>query len=511
MSGKRITMQQVRLYMSNRKQGQTQEQASAKAGLSERSARRIERGKIGVLENKERHWRTRKDPFAEIWDNEIVPLLEGQPGLDATTLFEDLQDRHPGRFGNGKKRTFQRRVKAWKALHGPDKEVVFRQVQEPGRQGLSDFTQLKEVTVNIAGEPLEHRLYHFRLAYSGWSHVTVVLGGESFSALAEGLQEALWRLGGAPREHRTDSLSAAYKNLSIEAQRDLTERYEELCAHYGMTATRNNRGVSHENGAVESPHGHLKRRIAQALLLRGSADFATLEEYRQWLDALVGRFNRRCREALALEREKLQTLPARRTSDYSEQVVPVTTSSTIEVKRVLYSVPARLVGERLRLHIFDDRIEAFVGSTRAVTLPRVYAVNHERARCIDYRHLIAALVRKPQAFRYSQLREDLLPNATYRAIWQHLDSHLEARAACKRIVGILALAARAECEQALGAYLLEQIAAGDIPSVHALERRFESARNASASLDLDALHGAQHPLSLYDSLLPSHHPSMEVH
>jgi hypothetical protein len=121
------------------------------------------------------------------------------------------------------------------------------------------------------------------------------------------------------------------------------------------------------------------------------------------------------------------------------------------------------------------------------------------------------LARKPQAFRYSQLREDLLPNATYRAIWQHLDSHLEARAACKRIVGILALAARAECEQALGAYLAAQIAAGDIPSLHALEQRFEPGRNAGGTLDLDALHSTQHPLSLYDSLLPSHNQSMELH
>jgi transposase InsO family protein len=511
MSGKNVNLQQVRLYMSSRKQGRTQAQASAKAGISERTGQRIDSGRISVLENKKRHWRTRKDPFAEIWDREIVPLLEKQPALDATTLFEDLQDRHPGKFGNAKKRTFQRRVKAWKALHGPDKEVMFRQVQEPGRQGLSDFTELKDVAVTIAGEPLEHRLYHFRLAYSGWSHVKVVLGGESFSALAEGLQEALWRLGGAPLEHRTDSLSAAYKNLSSDAREDLTERYEALCTHYGMAATRNNRGVSHENGAVESPHGHIKRRIAQALLLRESADFASIEEYRQWLDALVRRFNRRCSAALAIERERLQALPARRTTDYSEQVVPVTTSGTIEVKRVLYSVPARLVGERLRLHIFDDRIEAFVGSTRAIALPRVYAVNHERARCIDYRHLIGALARKPQAFRYSQLREDLLPNATYRAIWQHLDSHLEARAACKRIVGVLALAARADCEQALGAYLLERIAAGDIPSLHALEQRFEPGRNAGATIDLDALHSTQHPLSLYDSLLPSHNQSMELH
>ncbi len=511
MSGSRITMHQVRSYMSSRKQGQTQEQASAKAGVSERSGRRIEDGQIGVLQARERHWRTRKDPFEAVWESEVVTLLEKQPGLDATTLFEDLQDRHQGRFGNGKKRTFQRRVKAWKALHGADKTVMFRQVQEPGRQGLSDFTLLKDVTVTICGEPLVHRLYHFRLAYSGWSHVTVVLGGESFSALAEGLQEALWRLGGAPREHRTDSLSAAYKNLSIDAQRDLTERYEGLCAHYGMVATRNNRGVSHENGAVESPHGHLKRRIAQGLLLRESADFACLEDYRQWLDALVGRFNRRCSEALAIEREQLQALPVRRTTDYSEQVVPVTTSATIEVKRVLYSVPARLVGERLRLHIFDDRIEAFVGAARAITLPRVYAVNHERARCIDYRHLISALARKPQAFRYSQLREDLLPNATYRAIWQHVDRHLEARAACKYIVGILALAARAECEQALGAYLSAQIGAGSIPALQALEQRFESRRPVGDCVDPHALHDGQHPLWVYDSLLPSHRQSLELH
>ena len=511
MSGKRVNLQQVKLYMSSRNEGRTQVQASAKAGISERTGQRIERGQFGVLEHKERHWRTRKDPFAEVWDEAIVPLLEKQPALDATTLFEELQDRHPGQFGNGKKRTFQRRVKAWKALHGPDKEVIFRQVQEPGRQGLSDFTQLKDVTVTVAGEALAHRLYHFRLAYSGWSHVTIVLGGESFSALAEGLQAALWRLGGAPLEHRTDSLSAAFKNLSVEAKEDLTERYEALCGHYGMVPTRNNRGVSHENGAVESPHGHLKRRIAQALLLRESADFASLEDYRQWLDALVGRFNRRCRDALALEREKLQALPRRRTTDYSEQVVPVTTCSTIEVKRVLYSVPARLIGERLRLHIFDDRIEGFLGATRAVTLPRVYTVNHERARRIDYRHLIGALVCKPQAFRYSQLREDLLPNATYRAIWRHLDSHLEPRAACKRIVGILALAARAECEEALGEYLSGRIAAGHIPSLHVLEQRFDPAGATGASGDDHALGGEQHALSLYDQLLPAYSRSLEVH
>jgi hypothetical protein len=442
MSGKHITQQQVRLYMNGRKQGQTQVQSGAKAGMSERTGQRIDSGQVSAQENKERHWRTRKDPFEEVWDSEVVARLEKQPALDATTLFEDLQDHHQGKFGNGKKRTFQRRVKAWKALHGPE--------------------------------------------------------------------EALWRLGGAPREHRTDSLSAAYKNLMADEQADLTERYEVLCAHYGMKPTRNNRGIGHENGAVESPHGHLKRRIEQALLLRGSADFASLDAYRVWLDGIVRRFNRRCHEALEVERAQLNALPPRRTTDFTEQVVAVTTSSTIEVKRVLYTVPARLIGERLRLHIFDERIEGYVGSVRALTLPRVYAVSHERrARRIDYRHVIASLARKPQAFRYSQLRDELLPNATYRQIWTRIDAHLEPRAACKRIVGILALAARADCEQALGAYLLQRLAAGHIPTVHALEQRFDPQAGEAASQALSISESLQHPLAVYDALLPSQR--MEVH
>jgi len=504
MPGKHITEQQVRLYMTHRKRGESQPVASAKAGLSERTGRRIESGELAPGAQKPRHWRTRKDPFSEVWESEVVPMLEKQPALSATTLFEDLQERHPGVYPNARKRTFQRRVKAWKALRGPDKEVMFRQRQEAGRLGLSDFTEPKDVEVHINGEPLSHRLYHFRLPFSGWSHVKVVLGGESYTALAEGLQEAPWRLGGAPREHRADSLSAAYKNLNAEEKEDLTERHEGLCGHYGMHPTRNNRGASHENGAVESPHGHLKRRIKQALLLRGNNEFDSIEDYRRWLDELARRFNRRRGEALAIERAALQALPKRRTTDFTEQVVSVTTASTIEVKRVLYTVPARLVGEQLRLHIFDDRIDGYVGAAQAVTLPRVYPVSHERrARRIDYRHLIGQLVRKPQAFRYSQLRDDLLPNATYRRIWTEIDTRLEARAACKRMVGILALAARADCEQALGAHVLRRLDTDTAPTLLELERRFAPRTEEASSPDELLLHGGyQHPLALYDALLP---------
>jgi transposase InsO family protein len=180
--------------------------------------------------------------------------------------------------------------------------VVFRQEHPPGQRGLSDFTDAGELGVTIAGVPLGHRLYHFCLAFSHWEFAHVVLGGESFVALAEGLQNALWSLGGAPLEHRSDSLSAAFRNLERDAAEDLTRRYEALCAHYGMTPTRNNPGVAHENGSIEAPHGHLKRALEQALLLRGSRNFARLEDYRRFVDEVVGRANASRRKLLEIER-----------------------------------------------------------------------------------------------------------------------------------------------------------------------------------------------------------------
>jgi hypothetical protein len=138
----------------------------------------------------------------------------------------------------------------------------------------ADFTDMNGLGVTIGGVPLLHRIYHFRLAFSGFAHAHVVLGGESFVALAEGLQNALWALGGVPEQHRSDSLSAAFRNVDRDMQEDLTRRYEELCAHYDMAPTRNNPGVAHENGSIESPHGHLKKVLTDELLLRGSRDFS---------------------------------------------------------------------------------------------------------------------------------------------------------------------------------------------------------------------------------------------
>ncbi len=264
--------------------------ASAKAGFSTATGYRIESDPRPPSQKRKRRGRRRPDPLAGIFEEEIVPLLQANPGLRAVALYEvyEMMRRHP-ELHAGVRRTLERRVRAWNAKHGPDREIIFRQKHEPGRRGLSDFTDATRLGVTVAGKPLAHKLYHFRLEYSGFCHAAVVLGGESFVALAEGLQDALWALGGCPKEHRTDSLSAAFRNLKLDARDDVTRRYEMLMADYGMEASRNNRGLAHENGSVEGPHGHLKRAIGDALLLRGSRDFETIEDYRTLVAAVASR------------------------------------------------------------------------------------------------------------------------------------------------------------------------------------------------------------------------------
>src|SRR5262249_17772069 len=235
---------QMRLYMSSR-HTDTPAVAAAKAGFSTTTAYRIEADPRLPSEKKQPRGRRRPDPLAGVWESEIVPLLEATPELRAIGVYDEMVRRHPELRST--RRTMERRIRQWKGLNGPDQDVIFRQEQIPGRLGLSDFTDMGDLGITIAGVPLDHRLYRFRLAFSGWQHAHVVLGGESFVALAEGLQDALWALGRVPQQHRSDSLSAAFRNLDRDAQQDLTRRYEDLVRHYGMQPTRNNPGVAHEN------------------------------------------------------------------------------------------------------------------------------------------------------------------------------------------------------------------------------------------------------------------------
>lgn len=385
MPGKKITDQQVRKYKAMRRTA-TQEIAAARMGISVRSARRIENAETLPSQRGARNWRTRADPLAAVWETELVPLLEAEPGLQGRTLLEELQRRHDERFGDGILRTLQRRVRAWRAEHGNEKEIYFAQANPPGRLALSDFTVCDSLGITVAGEAFPHRLYQFALAYSGWRHAEVVRGGESFAALAQGMQNALWALGGVPEEHRTDSLSAAFNNLA--EQEELTRRYTDLCKHYGLRASRNNLGESHENGAIESRQGSLKNAIDQALLLRGHRNFDEPTDYRRFIADVVARLNRRISAKAMEERTALKALPVRRTSEYEETEARVTKYGTVSVKRILYSVPSRLIGHRLKFRIYPERIEAWLGDVCVFeTVRGIVPAGKQRGKAIDYRLL----------------------------------------------------------------------------------------------------------------------------
>jgi hypothetical protein len=490
--------------MKHRAQGQSQGKAAASVGISERTARRIDTHEHSCQHPKSpRGYKTRKDPLEKVWEGELEPMLRQQPGLLPITLFEYLQDRYPGQYDKVH-RTLQRRIKQWHALHGKDQAVIFRQGQQPGQQALVDFTVLKGITILIAGVALDFRFFHFRLAYSKWSYLKVIQGGESYTALAEGTSEALKRLGAVPAELRTDSLSAAFRNLTNDQVADITERYDAFCSHYRMAPTRNNRGKGHENGAVESAHGHLKRRIAQQLQMDFPKvtdqryTFRSLDDFQQYVDAIVARHNRRNDSLLREELALMLPLPPVTGVDYTEEHVRVSSSSTINLRRVIYSVPSRLIGERLCIRLYDDRLEGYLGSTWAVTLQRLHPKGSQRCRQIDYRHVIGSLARKPMAFFHAELRDDILPDAMWRRLWQQGCQLLAPRQLCYLMVGALELAATHDNEVEVANALQTLFAEVPEPSLLILQKHLGL---ASTTLPDVPQTTQQHDLSDYDTLL----------
>ena len=449
----------------------TQEAAAAKAGISVSSARRIESSLTLPSQRSPRHWRTRDDPLGEIWETEVVPMLDSAPTLMAVTVLEELQRRHPECFGESVLRTLQRRVRQWRAENGAEREIFFAQEHPPGRLGLSDFTVADELCVSIAGLKFDHRLYQFAFAHSGWRHACVVLGGESFQALTSGLQNALWMAGGVPEEHRTDSLSAAFNNLA--EQEELTTRYRELCAHYGVRASRNNPGVSHENGAIESRQGSLKRALDQGLLLRGTREFADLPAYEQFVAETVRRLNARCARAWEVERAVLKPLPARRTVDFEEIDARVSKYGVFSAKSALYSVPSRLAGHRLKVRLYSAHLEAWLGGVKVFECERLYGSVEERhPKRIDWRHMLASLKRKPGAFARWVLRDAMFPRSEYAQAWEHISERLPERAACRLMVGLLDLADQANVVVELAGVLAALHERGELPEIDALRMRF---------------------------------------
>jgi len=314
--------------------------------------------------------------------------------------------------------------------------VFFPQVHSPGVLTESDFACMNELEITMAGQPFDHVLYHFVLTYSNWEHATICFS-ENFQALSVGFQSALWELGGVPEKHRTDRLSTAVHN-DVGNPEEFTRRYDALLSHYGIEGYKMQAGEPHENGDIEQAHNRLKEAIDQALMLRGSRDFSSVEEYRSFLGVIMGQRNAGGRDRLEEELRALRRLPARRLESWEKATVRVGPGSTIRIKHNTYSVNSRLLGETVEARIHMDHIEVWYAQRMMDSFPRLRG---EGRHHINYRHVIGWLVRKPGAFANYRYREDLFPTIRFRMAYDWLKGKKGDQKADREYLKILHLAA----------------------------------------------------------------------
>ncbi len=484
---------EVKLYMQERRKGTTQRIAAARAGISERTARSYERaGKLPSQLKRPHDWNTRSNPFEQDWPW-IVAQLERDPALQGTTLFALLCERHPERYRPTHVRTLQRHIATWKALYGQPQEVIFEQQHSPGERAQSDFTHMEDLGVTIAGQAFPHMVYHFVLTYSNTEAVNICFS-ETFEALAEGIEKALWQLGGVPQQHRTDHLSAAVRHLPKSDREEWTERYQALMAHYGMQPTWNNTGIAHENGDVEQAHHRFKQAVDQALRARGSRDFTDRSAYQHFLQTLVSKRNQTRAQRWALEKEHLHPLPLTPLAPCKELRVTVTRFSTIQILGNTYSVPSRLIGSHLLIRVRAETLEGYVGTSHAFTLPRLLGKQQHR---ITYQHIIWSLVRKPGAFAAYRYRDDLFPTTIFRFAYDRLVSG-RAKRADHEYVRILHLAA-STCEAEVETALTLLLEAERLPTFDAVRDLVCLPQKAT----LPAIQAPTLDLTPYDQLIPS--------
>ena len=457
-----VTDGQVRLLMKGIQKEKTLAVAAAKAGMSEKTARRYrDLGKLPGEVRPRHDWRTRQDPFEAVW-TKVRGHLEREPGLEARTLFDALQREHPGQFADGQLRTLQRRVKTWRAVEGPAREVYFPQVHTPGRLCESDFTHMTSLGITLAGRPFAHLVYHFVLTYSNWETGTICFS-ESFESLSEGLQNALWELGGVPAEHRTDRLTAAVHKT--EHPEEFTQHYEALLRHYDLVGQKIQAGQANENGDIEQSHHRFKRALDQALLLRGSRDFADRAAYVAFLAQLQARRNAGRKARFAEEQAVLRSLPSQRLDAGKRLVVRVGPSSTIRVQHNVYSVHSRLMNEAVEVRLGAETLEVWYAQRRVEVLPRLRG---EKKHRIEYRHIIDWLVKKPGAFENYRYRDDLYPTSRFRVAADALKRDLGPRGN-REYLGILQVAAH-ESEVGVDDALRNLIDRGETISVAAVSR-----------------------------------------
>lgn len=406
------TNEQIRKLMRYRKTFSL-EVAAAKAGMSENTARNYLRRGGKTLVPQERSYRTRQDPFADVWE-QLQEMLSNDPGLEAKTLLQWLMEMYPERFGSNHLRTLQRRVSQWRALHGPEKEIFFPQVLEPGRQSQSDYTWCNELGVTISGAPFEHLIFHFMLPYSRWEFGCIAFS-ESFQTLTEGYANAVKELGAVAPEHRTDNLAAA---VPIGERQVFQKRWKDFLSHFGVRPTANNPSKSNENGSVEKSHHLLKKTIDQRLRLRGSRDFVSQNAYEEFVQTIISRRNRERKAHLVEELKVLKELPRRDWNAPQELFVSVRPWSAVSILRSVYSVPSRLVGAKLKAVVYASKIELYFGKNLVQEMIRV----RPGESAINYRHVIGHLLRKPGAFENYLYRDELFPTAVFRRAFDALET-----------------------------------------------------------------------------------------
>ena len=464
--------------------------AADRAGVDEKTARKYRDSDSLPSQRRVPHtWRTREDPFQDVWP-ELLELLRLNPGLQAKTLFLDLQRRYPGRFPDVQLRCLQRRIKQWRALEGPPKEVFFAQVHEPGRLAESDFTCMAKLGVTILGEPFDHLVYHFVLTYSNWEAGTVCFS-ESFESLSEGLQNALWELGGVPRRHRTDRLTAAV-NSDPESEM-FTRRYQGLLAHYRLEGQAIQPRQANENGDVEQSHHRFKQAVDQALMLRGSRDFASRGDYQVFLKKLMAGRNANRKERFHEEMAVLSSLPARRLEMARRLKARVDSGSTIHVGGNTYSLPSRLIGERVDVHVGAETLDVWHGARKLDTLPRLRGRGQHR---IEYRHVIDWLVRKPGAFEEYRYRDSMFPTSRFRMAYDLLKDRRPGRVV-KDYLAVLLLATR-EGESRVDEALRLLLDEGRPPDADAVTEALRQGQRPSAVTDVMIV---DVDLTMYDRLL----------
>lgn len=389
-----------------------------------------------------RRWRTRKNPFEGRWP-EVEEHLKNAPELEAKALFEWLQEQHPGVYSAGKLRSFQRQVRRWRALNGSGKEVYFQQEHKPGRRMQTDFTCLNELKITIRGEPFAHKACHSVLTYSNWEWATLC-HSESYVALKHGFQAALWKLGHLPAEHWTDHTTAA--THLIGGTQDSGSNgwvynlnYEAMMKHFGVEPRTIQVGCPNENGDVESSNGNLKRRLNQHLLLRGSRDFQSREEWRRFFEQVLEKANAGRSVRLTEELDVMKPLEVDLLPDYEVEQARVSSWSTINIQRQSYSVPSRLIGEKVRVHRHEDHLDVYYAGELQESMPR----HSGRGKAvIDYRHIIHWLVRKPGAFRDYRYHEQMFPTLVFRKAYDQLQTACGERVADREYLELLQLAAR---------------------------------------------------------------------